>query len=152
MKKAARHLIYTIPLFLFACTANRMITQAPIGILPLLDYTAVNQGMLKDTSLAVYNNEASFSAAFTATSPSARKPTFGGQLAVAVSLKAPSTLYFERATKGGSKIFIYLKSCESVSQPSCQTGQYFLATVPKVGDAESVEFLINDEMKGRVDL
>jgi hypothetical protein len=136
---------------LFACSASRNQMHSAIGLVPLSNYETVNDDLAEDTAYHVFQNDASFAAVVRATAGDAKKPSFNGQMAVAMLTKLPSLLQFERAEFTGNRIHVYLQSC-STSQPGCSTSKLFLATVPRVGNARSVQFFVNNEPKAPINL
>jgi hypothetical protein len=137
---------------LLACSASRNQAPSAIGLVPLSNYETVNDDITEDTTYHVFQNDAGLAAVVRATGTDAKKPSFNGQIAVALFTKAPSLLQFERAGFIGDQIHVYIRSCTPSSQPGCNTNKVFLATLPKVGNARSVQFFVNSEAKAIVDL
>lgn len=138
---------------LVACGSTRNLTPSVIGIVPLTSYSRINSADISDTTYHVIQNEETFSANFRASSADAKKPGFNGQMVVALLTPQPSLLQFDRADHSGPRINIYLRTCTPASSlPACNSSNFFLATIPKVGDARSVQFYIDNTSKRIVDL
>lgn len=133
----------------FACSTTRQTIPSPIGLLPLDGYEYSASTLATDTVYRIIRNEADFDAAFRAASASVRRPAFQGQTVVAFLLKtAPSMpLQFSRAEKQGKVVNVYAQTCSG-----CSGGRAVLATIPNVGDARSVRFFVNGELKTNLDL
>ena len=143
-------ILCSVGLFLLSCSASRSHSAAPIGLVQLGQYLLVNNNTTQDTLFKATRDQADFTSTF-APKNSAEKLDLYGKIAVAIVVKNPSALYFERAESFGSKLHVYARSCET-SQPNCSTGTVFLATIPNVSDAKSVHFFINNYNSGQVQL
>ena len=135
-----------------ACTVSRNSTPSSIGIVPLQGFSARGQISLQDTVLKVYRNDAEFESAFNASPATTKKPDFYGQMAVAVMTTVSSTMEFVKAETAGNKVNIYLESCTPSTQTSCQSGNLFLAAIPKVGSAKTVVLYIDNKNRRTVNL
>ena len=149
MKIAAFAIVATITLLIASCGSQR--TQQPylIGITPLYGYEAINAAT-SDTAYQLYRTEEIFAGDFRSTSNGTRKPDMGGQMIVSVQVRKQTSMQFERAEFVGSRINVFLKTCTSSAERNCRTSKSFLATIPRVGNARSVQFHINGEAKSIV--
>lgn len=152
MKMAVRNAFYflLITSLLIACSTTMSSAPTPIGLVPLTSYTKINEPNSDDTAYHVIQNEETFAANFRASSADAKKPGFTGQMVVAMLTPQPSLLQFERAEKVGTRIHVYLRSCTAA--PACTSSNFFLATIPKVGNARLVQFFVNNEAKATIEL
>jgi hypothetical protein len=154
MKKACpvSALILLVGCFLFSCSASRNQTASAIGLVPLSDYAIVNNNTVDDTTYRVTQSEANFISAVKTISANAKKPSFDGQVVIALFTKPSSALQFEKSEFTGNRVHVYLRSCIPSSQPDCSSNRLFMATIPKVGNARRVQFFVNNEAKAIVDL
>lgn len=144
-------LALAISCLLFACSASRNQAPAAIGIVPLYNYAMMNGTPAKDTTYRVIESEKIFASVFSATSADVKKPSFNGQTVVAVVTQGLASLQFEKATFIDRTVHVYLQGCTPAPQSGCSTNRFFLAAIPKVGNARSVQFFINREAKSTVD-
>lgn len=138
-------------LFIFlSCGTVHTTTPSRIGLLPLNDYQLTSAPLQSDTSYQVIRSDEAFRGRFSSTA-AARVPDFNGQMVVAIVFKNPVTtpLQFEKAEVTGSTINVYAVTC---TKANCSQGQALLATIPKVGNAATVQFVINGVNKQRVTL
>ena len=142
--------ITTLVLFICSCTTSKNQTANRIGLVAVNGYTLRNQEISQDTTFILARNESELSNQFTATGT--EKLDMYGKTAVAIALKNPAALQFDGADFSGDRIRVYVKTCEAATQPNCLPGKIFLATVPKVGSAKSVQFYINNHLSGQVQL
>ena len=134
-----------------SCSTSRSKVPSRIGITPLQHYSLADNNNVQDTTYKVFRTDEEFTKTFITFSTGAKKPGFSGQIAVAILSKNPSSLRFQRAEHSGPRINIYAQSC-TTAQPNCITGTVFLATVPKVSNAKSVQFFIDSGVKSIVEL
>ena len=134
-----------------ACSVVQSKTPNRIGLVPLGQYSLVNKNLAQDTSYMVIQNEAEFGNTFV-TSAGTHKPDLSGKTAVAIVVKNASSLQFDSADYVGTRINVYAKTCSPGSNATCNSGNVFLATIPKVGSAKSVQFFINNSSRGTVSL
>jgi hypothetical protein len=129
-----------------ACTSSRMKNLSSIGIVPLLQYSARNLSLKSDTTYQVIQDTLTFRASFTAAAR-ARKPNFDGQVVVAILTKQlPSQAFrFTRAEVAGKTINVYAQNCQRDTDSTCEKNSIVLAAIPKVGNARSVHFFVNNE-------
>ena len=149
MRKQLLLTLSTVLLIAFlSCGTVRNATPSRIGLLPLGGYQLTAAPVQSDTSYQVVRSDEALRARFTPTA-GARMPGFNGQMVVAIIFKNPVTtpLQFERAEVRGNTIHVYAVTCTGAN---CSQDQALLATIPKVGNAAAVQFLINGENKQRV--
>jgi hypothetical protein len=129
-----------------ACTSSRIKNPSAIGIVPLLQYNAQNVLPNKDTTYQVIQDAPTFRASFTASS-TARQPNFDGQMVVVVLTKQlPLQAFrFTRAEVAGKTINVYAQNCQRDTDSSCEKNTVVMAAIPKVGNARSVRFFVNNE-------
>lgn len=152
MKTAVRNAFFflLITSLLIACSTTMSSAPSPIGLVPLTSYTKINEPNSNDTAYHVIQNEETFAANFKASSADAKKPGFTGQMVVAMLTPQPSLLQFEKAETVGTRINVYLRSCTAAA--TCTSSNFFLATIPKVGNARSVQFFVNNTGRSIVSL
>ena len=148
MRLAAITLYATTILFIISCGSQRTQQPSAIAIMPLLGYEAM-KGPSADTTYQLYRTEEIFAGDFRSTSNGTRKPDMG-QMIVSVQLKNSTSMHYERAEYIGSRINVFLKTCAASMESNCRTGSSFLATIPRVGNARSVQFHINGEARSIV--
>jgi hypothetical protein len=134
--------------FLFSCSVLQNKTPNRIGLVTLRQYSLVNKNLLQDTTYMVIKSKTEFTNTFVATSGT-NKPDLYGKTAVAIVLKNSSSLQFDSAEYIGTRINVYARTC-SPSNEGCNPGNVFLATIPKVVDAKSVQFFINNNSRSTV--
>jgi len=140
--------ILSFAFLLFSCSSSRNQTPSRIGLVPLKNYSLVNDNPPQDTTYMAIQNETEFANTFTGT----EKLDLYGKTAVAIVLKNAASLQFDSAGYIGSTVNVYAQTCSATAQPQCATSKVFLATVPKVGSARTVQFFINNNKRGSVKL
>lgn len=142
-------LIAVFALLQYACSSTRQTVASPIGLLPLDAYEYSGSILAADTVYRIIRNDADFDATFKAVSASVRRPAFNGQTVVSILLKtAPSVpLQFSRAENQGKVVNVYAQTCSG-----CSNSRAVLATIPNVGDARSIRFFVNGELKTSLNL
>ena len=136
---------------LFSCSASRKAVPSQIGLLPLDGYSYNYSGTesVTDTVFRVIQDEAGFNASFQTNYSTVRRPAFNGQTVVAIVMKSmPATpLHFSRAEVVGKAINVYAQPCTT-----CNRSNVVAATIPNVGNAQTVRFFINGERKASLKL
>jgi hypothetical protein len=143
--------IFCLAFFLLSCSVSRNQTPSRIGLVQLKDYSFVNNNTAQDTSYLAIQNEATFANTFISTSGTGKLDLYG-KTAVAIVLKNSASLQFDSADYLGVNVNVYAQSCTTSTQSNCSTGNVFLATIPKVGNAKTVHFFIDNRKRGSVQL
>ena len=141
----------TVIFLLFACSSSRQASPSRIGLVPLGAYSFQGDDLVMDTVYRIIQNEDLFNAGFSAANASARRPGFDGQMVVAIIMKtAPATpLRFTGADVSGNVVNVYAQPCTG---DDCENSRAVLATIPKVGNARTVQFFVNGERKASLSL
>lgn len=137
-------------LLLAGCEASRPSSPSPIGLVPLLNYSATTAA--PDTAYRVVRTDHELNALMTPAAGVVR-PDFGGQVAVAIVLPeaAGQGLKFLRAEYVGTRVHVYAETCAS-GDAGCTANRLVAATVPKVGSARTVAFFVNGTVRNEVKL
>ena len=133
---------------ILSCSVSRNQTPSRIGLVPMKNYSLVNNNTVQDTTYMAIQNTTVFSNTFTGP----ETLDLYGKTAVAIVLKNPASLQFDSADYVGTNVNVYATTCNPATEPNCSTGQVFLATVPKVGNAKTVHFFINNVRRSSVQL
>lgn len=144
----------TVALFaavIFSCGTVRNTTPSRIGILPLESYQLTSGSLPGDTTYKVIRNEEEFRSGFSSGNAAARRPSFDGQMVVAILFKNPVSqpLQFQGAEVTGGTLTLYAVNCTGIN---CQPSQVVLATTPRVGNVTQARFVVNGEQKAIIRL
>ncbi len=142
---------FSLVVFLFSCGSSRPVLPSQIGLMPLEGYRyryAPGESE-PDTLFRVVREEASFNASFEASNATVRRPGFNGQTVIAIVMKSvPATaLHFSRAEIVGKEINVYAQPCAT-----CTRSNVVAATIPNVGNAQTVRFFVDGVSRASLEL